>query len=210
MQININFKLIRELSGIKQVDIAPFFKIKLSRWKSYENTDIRPKANIITAVAKFAGIEPEDLDKKLTHADIHFEDRKDRKDIESNTGVANFDDPKPLLYDGLLTINDLLSEKEARRRESQERAEIAEKEKDRLLGIIETNLSQLLDGQQKGRAQLKTVLELTVSEIATIRKQNPEAFLKKVNKVVDENLNHIRGKGSLSGKQRKKISLKKV
>ena len=81
MQINRNIKLIRELSGKKQAEFAGLIKIKLSNLKTYENTDVRPKANVLTAIAELAGVSLEDLDKKqLTPADIKFNWMKDEKD----------------------------------------------------------------------------------------------------------------------------------
>lgn len=73
LQLNTNIKLIRELSGKKQLDFARLIKTNLSNLKTYENTDVRPKANVIAAIADIAGISTIDLENKaLTHKDIQF------------------------------------------------------------------------------------------------------------------------------------------
>lgn len=81
-----------------------------------------------------------------------------------------------------------------------EQTRMAEDYRKDLMQVIAPNLNQLVEGQQMGRAQLKTLLELTVVELAGIRKQNPKDFLKKVNKVVNDNLKAIRGKDNLLGR----------
>lgn len=73
LQLNTNIKLIRELSGKKQLEFARLIKTNLSNLKTYENTDVRPKANVIAAIADIAGISTIDLENKaLTHKDIQF------------------------------------------------------------------------------------------------------------------------------------------
>ena len=73
MQINRNIKLIRELSGKKQSEFAELIKTNLSNLKTYENSDVRPKANVIAAISDLTGVTVDDLDnKKLTHKDICF------------------------------------------------------------------------------------------------------------------------------------------
>jgi transcriptional regulator with XRE-family HTH domain len=77
LQINHNIKLIRELSGKKQAEFAELIKTNVSNLKTYENTDVTPKANVLAIIAKFAGISLEDLKSKhLTPEDIHFEDEE--------------------------------------------------------------------------------------------------------------------------------------
>lgn len=186
MQINDNFKLIRELSGIKQTELAPLLKIKLSTWKSYENTDIRPKANVITAVAKFSGIEPEDLDKKLSYKDFKFKDKKDRKSQETNGNAPKPEDKELLRYDGSFSVQDLLAEKEARRKESLERAEVAEREKDRLLRILESNLDKAQVGIDTLQYEVYSVRQVALKSLARI--ENPkgpeDVLLKEADNIV--------------------------
>jgi len=72
-QVNQNIKLIRELSGKKQEKFAELIKTNLSNLKTYENTNVRPKAIVLAAIADYAGITVEDLEnKKLTHKDLKF------------------------------------------------------------------------------------------------------------------------------------------
>lgn len=81
LQLNTNIKLIRELSGEKQLDFAKLIKTNISNLKTYENTDVRPKAKVLAAIADLAGISMHDLEfKKLTHSDIDFESKKASKD----------------------------------------------------------------------------------------------------------------------------------
>jgi transcriptional regulator with XRE-family HTH domain len=80
LQINHNIKLIRELSGKKQAEFAELIKTNVSNLKTYENTDVTPKANVLAIIAKFAGISLEDLKSKhLTPEDIHFQDEEVEK-----------------------------------------------------------------------------------------------------------------------------------
>jgi transcriptional regulator with XRE-family HTH domain len=81
MQINANIKFIRELSGKKQAVFAGLIKTNVSNLKTYENTDVRPKANVLAAIANIAGVTIKDLESKLlTDKDIKFNWRKDEKD----------------------------------------------------------------------------------------------------------------------------------
>lgn len=68
---------------------------------------------------------------------------------DDDRNATNSETNTPLLYDGSLTVRDLINEKEARRKESQERAVIAEREKERLMTIIEANISQLTNAIYK-------------------------------------------------------------
>lgn len=82
MQLNSNIKLIRELSGKKQDEFAKLIKTNLSNLKTYENTGVKPKANILAAIAKFAGISIEDLrSKALRPEDITIQVEKDENGI---------------------------------------------------------------------------------------------------------------------------------
>jgi transcriptional regulator with XRE-family HTH domain len=74
MQVNTNIKLIRELSGKKQSQFAKIIKTNLSNLKTYETTDVKPKANILANISDYAGVSIDDLlEKKLTHKDITFD-----------------------------------------------------------------------------------------------------------------------------------------
>lgn len=88
LQINKNIKLIRELSGKKQEDFAKLIKTNLSNLKTYENSSVRPKANVIAAICDFAGITTEELENKaLTHKDVHLEvDIVDKRKLNNSNG----------------------------------------------------------------------------------------------------------------------------
>jgi transcriptional regulator with XRE-family HTH domain len=80
MQLNDNIKLVRELSGFRQIDFAKKFGINLSNLKTYENTDVKPKANVLADLADYAGITVDDLEnKKLTHKDLKIKSKKNKK-----------------------------------------------------------------------------------------------------------------------------------
>lgn len=81
LQLNTNIKLIRELSGIGQEKFAKLIKTNISNLKTYETTDVRPKANVLAEIADYANVTIEDLEKKkLTHKDIKIKSKKDDKD----------------------------------------------------------------------------------------------------------------------------------
>lgn len=83
MQINDNIKLIRELSGKTQVEFAELIKTNVSNLKTYENTNVRPKAYLILNICKYAGISADDLEnRKLYPEDIRLND--DEKDERGN------------------------------------------------------------------------------------------------------------------------------
>lgn len=90
MQLNSNIKLIRELSGKKQDDFAKLIKTNLSNLKTYENTDVKPKAIVLAAIAKFAGISIEDLKNKvLVPEDLTLQVDKDEFSRENEQALAN-------------------------------------------------------------------------------------------------------------------------
>lgn len=71
LQLNINIKTIRELSGLKQEQFAKLIKTKLSNLKTYETTDVKPKQNILASIADIAGVTVEQLKTaQLTHKEI--------------------------------------------------------------------------------------------------------------------------------------------
>lgn len=87
LQLNTNIKLIRELSGKGQQEFAKLIKTNVSNLKTYENTDVRPKANVLAEIADYANITIDDLEKKkLTHKDIKLELKKDEKDDKNEDG----------------------------------------------------------------------------------------------------------------------------
>lgn len=91
MQINDNIKLIRELSGKTQADFAELIKTNVSNLKTYENTNVKPKAYLILNISKYAGISSEDLEnKKLKPEDINLEDEKDDKDESKKRYSADY------------------------------------------------------------------------------------------------------------------------
>lgn len=87
LQLNTNIKLIRELSGKGQQEFAKLIKTNVSNLKTYENTAVRPKANVLAEIADYANITIDDLEKKkLTHKDIKLELKKDEKDEKKEDG----------------------------------------------------------------------------------------------------------------------------
>lgn len=91
MQINDNIKLIRELSGKTQAEFAELIKTNVSNLKTYENTNVKPKAYLILNVSRFAGISSEDLEnKKLQPEDINLLDEKDDKDEDKKRYSSDY------------------------------------------------------------------------------------------------------------------------
>jgi transcriptional regulator with XRE-family HTH domain len=91
MQINDNIKLIRELSGKTQVEFAELIKTNVSNLKTYENTNVKPKAYIVLNVSKFAGLSSDDLEnKKLAPEDINLEGEKDENVDKAKKPSADY------------------------------------------------------------------------------------------------------------------------
>lgn len=111
MQINDNIKLIRELSGKTQVEFAELIKTNVSNLKTYENTNVKPKAYLILNISKYAGVSADDLEnKKLYPEDVKFnDDEKDERDGNYKKSPA----------DPIAIYERIIEEKEARRRDAE-------------------------------------------------------------------------------------------
>ena len=92
LQINTNIKLIRELSRLKQEDFARLIKTNLSNLKTYETTEVRPKADVLARIADLAGITVDDLDRKLTHKDLKLDAMK----VEKVEVLSRAEEPAPV------------------------------------------------------------------------------------------------------------------
>lgn len=133
--INDNIKLIRELSGLKQSAFAELIKTNLSNLKTYENTEVRPKANILAAISSFAGVDIEDLDKKLAWKDIKIKVEKVESFlIERETrGEGN------LLAQAIVNLT--------------ENNNILARNNERLVTMLETNLAGIAGASQSSRVK---------------------------------------------------------
>lgn len=130
MVINDNIKLIRELSGKTQVEFAKLIKTNVSNLKTYENTDVKPKAFLIWNISQFAGVSTDDLEnKKLKPDDIYFQDEKDEEDSSERRRLKSNDLNIPIQE----YINELREDK----RNLQE-------DKRGLQSTIDTNLTALM------------------------------------------------------------------
>lgn len=169
MQLNVNIKLIRELSGKKQPEFADIIGTNLSNLKTYETTDVRPKANILAKIADYAGITVEKLEEhRLTHKDIIFNQVKSKKDIKVTSRET---------YG--LELNDDGGENYKSKYIS-----LLEKENSQKDNIINLSLTELVMGQRISQAHLKSLLQITVTETAAMQGKDPLQALSAANKVV--------------------------
>jgi transcriptional regulator with XRE-family HTH domain len=74
---------------------------------------------------------------------------------------------------------------------------LLEKENEQKSRIIDINLSELVTGQRITHAHVKTLLQITVVETATMQGKDPEEALKKASKVVNDNFRAAQPGGSL-------------
>lgn len=111
---------------------------------------------------------------------------KRKNNSQTTVNGSNLEAGQPLLYFGNHTVDDLINEKEARRKEALDRAEIAEKEKDRLLAIIETNLSKAVVGIETIQLGVYSVRQVSLKSLSRI--ENPkgpeDALLKEADNIV--------------------------
>lgn len=182
MQLNQNIKLIRGLSGVKQQVFADAIGTNLSNLKTYESTDVRPKENIILRIAEIAGIEVNDLEKKkLTHKSItidHSKLKKAKKVVSHGSDVNE-------LSESLVYHDKYIA--------------LLEKENEKKSEIITLSLTELLTGQRISQAHLKTLLQITVTETASMQGKDPGEALDAANKVVAETFSLILKTGSDGG-----------
>jgi transcriptional regulator with XRE-family HTH domain len=150
MHVNDNIKLIRELSGLTQAQFAKLIKTNLSNLKTYENTNVKPKAFVLFNISLCTNVSIEDLERKrLKASDIKFdrnwmEEEKLGEAVEK-VETIRADENSTTPHDRLYHVI------EARRRDFEKWAELAradkeraEKEKDRLLDVIDNNLALLI------------------------------------------------------------------
>lgn len=120
----------------------------------------------------------------------YFQEQTENNTRSAGT-VSKLDLSQPLLYDGSMTVNDLIMEKEARRRESMERALAAEKDKDRLLNIIESSLGKVLVGVDTLQLEVKSDRQVSLKSLARIEKpKGDELFLLKEADNIMKNMSH--------------------
>jgi transcriptional regulator with XRE-family HTH domain len=149
LQLNNNIKLIRELSGLKQKDFARLIKTNLSNLKTYENSSVRPKANVLAAICDYAGITQDDLENKaLTHKEINIPDSEVEK-VETRQ-EGNF-----LL--GSVTLQDHISVWKQWKDDLEQKYQDAKADKERLTDLIEKNLSAILLSLSENRDHLKVL-----------------------------------------------------
>lgn len=189
MQINTNIKLIRELSGKKQEEFAKLLNTKLSNLKTYENTDVNPKANVKAALAELAGISILDLEtKKLTYKDIKFRKGlvdKVEKDGSRGTDVIEFDEDVAIIKEIKGTdvnYRDKYIETLERIRDQYEKDFLDYRK------LVAANLTELLKAQRYDRAQLTTLLHVTASTLAKVSGRNSEEVLQETNKAVNDQI----------------------
>lgn len=153
MHVNDNIKLIRELSGLTQAQFAKLIKTNLSNLKTYENTNVKPKAFVTFNVSLIAGVPIEDMEnKKLKAGDIKI-DRKWLDDLERVEKVEKSIAAGEFERTGV-SYERLIEQIEARRLEAKEWAERAEAEKKELLSIIKDNLTALLSNSAEVKGNM--------------------------------------------------------
>lgn len=174
MQLNDNIKLIRELSGKTQPVFAKLIGTKLSNLKTYETTDVKPKANILASIADFAGISVTDLiQSELTHKDIRIKSKNDKivkKDVSHETLV---EEPETEYQKAVNYKEKYIS--------------LLEKENERVHRILDISLNELILGNRIAQAHMKALLQITVIETARMQQKDADTELMKANKVVADN-----------------------
>lgn len=181
MQLNTNIKLIRELSGKKQTEFASLIGTKLSNLKTYETTDVRPKANILARIADIAGVSVKDLEERqLTHRNININIDKSKKNnkVVSRENIYNIAQDEALINSG-----------------TDQEKYIRILERDRLffettmrenLNLLAANLTELLRSQRYDRAQLTTLLAVSSRTLAVVEKRDVETVFAETNKAVND------------------------
>lgn len=182
MQVNKNIKLIRELSGKKQGEFAKIVKTNLSNLKTYENTQVKPKANVLAAIADYAGVSVDDLlTKKLTHKDVTFD--RDEVEIVENDSQAG----------PVSTVNEKLHQYISKGTDKDKYVDLLERDRSFFesslkdnLNLITANLTELLRSQRYDRAQLTTLLAVTSRTLAKVEKRDVETVFEETNKAVND------------------------
>lgn len=181
MVINDNIKLIRELSGKKQGDFAKLIKTNLSNLKTYENSNVRPKANVLAAICEYAGIELSDLEnKKLTYKDITFRvDKVEGNEIPTPTPATT------LLTGAHVTLQDHI--------------DLLRDYNEKLFALLSSNLGKLYDGQQVMIAYQKAWVDYEAEKASAGDLQRKDEIKYKMSTLVDEQLHGDSSTYSQSG-----------
>jgi transcriptional regulator with XRE-family HTH domain len=177
MQLNSNIKLIRELSGMRQEDFAELIKTNLSNLKTYENTNVKPKANILSAIGKIAGVTIEDLkDKKLSPQDINIQVEK----VENPTQKPS----TPAQDISLQAIKDLTETGKLR----EENYKMMINNESRLINLLEDKLT-VRDSKDTGVASAQVMRGILVgmAKIASgTRWHSEQEAIRELGRLIDE------------------------
>jgi transcriptional regulator with XRE-family HTH domain len=147
LQIHKKIELARKAAGLSQEQLADKLEISRSTYQYWEQKT--PSIDKIEGVAEALGLQK---DYFFVTPDEYFIKQQEvvnpdeKKEAEKITNEGNW-------------LAAFIEEKEARRKEAEQRAELAEKEKDRLLTIIEKNLTELLKATAKIDTNLKETQE---------------------------------------------------
>lgn len=153
MQINDNIKLIRELSGKTQAQFAELIKTNLSNLKTYENTDVMPKAYLILNISKLAGVSTDDLEnKELAHEDVRF-----NKQYLSPENII--DESSPAYIAGQLAMAERLI---AKLEESNEEAKADKNKLFEALAETRQTINELLKPMVASLKEIPPVLDVIV------------------------------------------------
>jgi transcriptional regulator with XRE-family HTH domain len=164
MQIHERIKKERLRQELSEEEVAKRLKIKRSTYQYWET--VTPKVDKIKSVARALGLDenfffiaPDEIDENIGNK----EHGTQVSGLNLNGGTVLVD-----AKDLTASYERILEEKEARRIEAKERAERAEKEKDRLLTIIEKNLTALLTNSNTALDRLSLVETIIRSDDTVI------------------------------------------
>lgn len=203
MQINDNIKLIRELSGLTQKEFAELIKTNISNLKTYENTDVRPKAYIVLNVSRLAGISASDLEtKKLQAEDITIKVPKVEKvEKDASTEKASSGIEADFLEVIKMMVADL------RKRSDEKEADLVAlrsavneiKVVDNKVEGLKTTVHDLQGKVEDAESIIEVLQEFVVRQFVKLRKESREKVLAEMGNVSVEHEKRRRQKDTQPG-----------
>lgn len=206
MQIHERIKSEREKLGITPGELAKKLGVPRTTYLHWETST--PNPDKVVSVAKALGLSeyyffiPEKTNQADEIADIKPADNIDTQEVEGSASE-----------NGLSPYERIIEEKEARRQETKEWAERAEREKDRYLRIIEENLTQLLKVTLTITANLTEVkqdtslglsyqrawVEYTAEEVAQGDKKKKDQNVLRMGRLLKSQIEKDRKEGNRAG-----------
>lgn len=185
MAFGTTIKELRTKRKVSVQKIADAIGVDADRWRKWEEKDLNPRDEDTKKIEAFFGMPLSQIEKLTNLNDFQF--------VQNGGGYSILEEPQApygkaqsadFLAGKLSGIDELLEEKELRRKEAEERAKRAEEQNDRLMALLESNLNMLHTEVRVGLAYQKAWVEYEAEKAAQGDEKKQQEVLDKMGRLV--------------------------